>query len=457
MKSDLLALAFAIPVIVQQVLARRRLGEGADGRYLSGAQSGAERHGQRMSRSLGRVRLALLRRCRYLELGHRVRVLDPDPPASGASHGNAGVISPWTCVPQSMPGLWRSVPKWLLDPEGPLVVRWRYAAQFLPWAVKFLRAGQAEKLPAIADAMSALNRPNIDLYRHHLRGTGQEHLVANSCYVHVYRRASAIDLNALAWRIRAERGVPMEVVDAATLREMEPALSRDYEAAVILRDQARALDPGGVGKALAEKARRMGANFERVSVERLEPRAGGGWRLTCNDGEREADLVVLAAGVWSARLLASLGVRVPLEAERGYHVVLRNPGITVNNSIMETERKFVASSMSAGVRCAGTAEFAGIDAAPDYRRAKVFQTLARRMFPGINAEDAEEWMGRRPSMPDSLPCIGPVPGQPDLLVAFGHSHYGFGMAPATGRIIANLANGTPPNVDLAPYRIDRFG
>ncbi|MEZ5856263.1 MAG: FAD-dependent oxidoreductase [Hyphomicrobiaceae bacterium] len=392
-----------------------------------------------------------------LELGHRVTVLDPDPPASGASHGNAGVISPWTCVPQSMPGLWRSVPKWLLDPEGPLVVRWSYAARFLPWAIKFLRAGNPEKLPAIADAMNALNRPNVDLYRHHLRGTGQEHLVANSCYVHVYRRAAAIDLNQIGWRLRAEHSVPMEVIDAPTLREMEPALSHDYEAAVIIKEQARALDPGGVGKALAEKARKMGANFKTTRVKELIPQPGGLWQLLCDGETHTADTVVLAAGVWSARLLEPLGVRVPLEAERGYHVVLRNPGVQINNSIMETDRKFVASSMSAGVRMAGTAEFAGIDAEPDYRRARIFQSLARKIFPGINADDAEEWMGRRPSMPDSLPCIGPVPGHENLLVAFGHSHYGFGMAPATGRIIGHLVNGSSPNVNLAPYRIDRFG
>ncbi len=164
----------------------------------------------------------------------------------------------------------------------------------------------------------------------------------------------------------------------------------------------------------------------------------------------------MAAGVWSARLLKPLGFNVPLEAERGYHMVLKNPGVEVNHSIMDTEKKFVASSMAAGVRCAGTAEFAGIDAPPDYARAEVFKRHAKALFPDINVDDGEPWMGRRPSFPDSLPAIGEVPGHDDLFVAFGHSHYGFGMAPQTGRIVASLVNGTPPNVDLAPYRIDRF-
>ena len=392
-----------------------------------------------------------------LETGQTVELFDREAPASGASHGNAGVISPWTCVPQSMPGLWKSVPKWLMDPEGPLSVRWSYLPQFLPWAIRFLRAGQADRLPAIADAMMALNRPNVDLYRHHLKGTGKEDLIRDSYYIHVYRKPESVDLKQLGWRMRAERGVPLEVVQGSALREVEPALSSDYQAAVLIRDQARAMDPGGIGKALAAKAEAMGAVFHRAGVQSLRPIDGGGWQITTDLGEMIAKTVVVAAGAWSARLLKPLGVNVPLEAERGYHVILRDPGVTINNSIMDTERKFVASSMAAGVRCAGTAEFAGLDASPDYRRAKVLATNAKRLFPDINTTDAIEWMGSRPSFPDSLPCIGPVPGHDNLFAAFGHSHYGFGMAPATGRIIANIVRGMAPNTDITPYRIGRFG
>ena len=392
-----------------------------------------------------------------LETGQTVELIDRDAPASGASHGNAGVISPWTCVPQSMPGIWKSVPKWLMDPQGPLAVRWRYLPQFLPWAIRFIRAGQADRLPAIANAMMALNRPNLDLYRHHLRGTGKEDLVRDSYYVHVYKDPQAVDLNQLGWRMRSERGVPLQVVQDGELHEVEPALSKDYRAAVLIKDQGRAMDPGAIGKALAAKAEAMGTVFHRAGVQSLLPIEGGGWRIETEGGEMVANTVVVAAGAWSVRLLKPLGVNVPLEAERGYHVVLRDPGVTINNSIMDTHGKFVASSMTAGVRCAGTAEFAGLDAPPDYRRAKVLVSHAERLFPGINTSNTEEWMGTRPSFPDSLPCIGPVPGHDKLFAAFGHSHYGFGMAPGTGRIVANIVRGMEPNVDLTPYRIERFG
>ena len=252
-------------------------------------------------------------------------------------------------------------------------------------------------------------------------------------------------------------GAPVEAVDGDRLREIEPDLSKDYQAAILVKDQARALSPGRIGAVLSDKVRSMGGEILRASVHRLVPNDGGGWRLTTDVGEIASRQVVIAAGAWSARLLEPLGVRVPLEPERGYHLVFRDPGVSLNHSVMEVGAKFVASSMEMGLRSAGTAEFAGLDAAPDYRRARIFKSLTKRMMPGLNTENTTEWMGVRPSLPDSLPCIGEIPGLPGLFAAFGHSHYGLSMAPITGRVVADLVSGTSPNLDLAPYDIGRFG
>ena len=304
--------------------------------------------------------------------------------------------------------------------------------------------------------MSALNRPNVDLYRRHLDGTGKEHLLADSMYVHVFRDPAAADLTQLAWRLREERGVPMQVVNGDELREVEPDVSPDYKAAILLKDQARAMDPSAIGKALFEKAMAMGGSFRQTEVRAIKPHPEGGWTVTTPEGEVAAPKLVVAAGAWSARLLAPLGFKLPLEAERGYHMVFKNPGVAIRNSIMEADDKYVASSMEAGIRFAGTAEFAGVDAAPDYRRARIFQSLAKKLLPAINTDDGIEWMGRRPSFPDSLPCLGTVPGMEGLYCAFGHSHYGFGMAPNTGRVVAEVVAGATPNIDMSPYRIERF-
>ncbi|MEO0622367.1 MAG: FAD-dependent oxidoreductase [Pseudomonadota bacterium] len=389
-----------------------------------------------------------------VEAGLTVEVIDRDPPAAGASHGNAGVVSPWSCVPQALPGLWRSVPRWLLDREGPLALRVAHAWRFVPWALKFLAAGRADRLPAIADAMHALSRPSVELYRQNLAGTGAEHLLRDACYLHVYREGRP-DLTGPAWRLREERGVPFRIVEGPELAEIEPALAPG-SVAVLIEGQGRAMDPGAIGRAIAEKAAAKGADFHRMTVEAIRPGTEGGWQLTTDQGPRDARHLVLAAGAWSARLLAPLGVRLPLEAERGYHAVLKDPGIEVRHSIMDVSGKFVASGMAAGIRCAGTAEFGGLDAKPDMRRAEMLRGQALRLFPGLRDGEVETWSGVRPSFPDSLPCIGALKGFRDITLAFGHSHYGFGMAPATGRIVAGLVSGRPPNTDLAPYAAERF-
>jgi D-amino-acid dehydrogenase len=390
-----------------------------------------------------------------LEKGASVRLVERDEPGQGASFGNAGVISPWSCVPNSLPGIWKDVPRWLLDPEGPVAVRTRYLLQAMPWALKFLEAGRRDRIPAIADAMAALSGPSVELYRQHLAGSGHEHLLRDCYYVHAYRQAARANFDDIAWQLRLDHGAPVEIVDGDQLREIEPDLSPDFQAAIIIKDQARALSPGRLGGVLADRVRSLGGEILRASVASLAPREGGGWRLQSDGGEIDAQHVVVAAGAWSARLLEPLGLNLPLEPERGYHMVFREPGVSLRHSIMAVDAMFVASSMESGLRSAGTAEFAGLEALPDYRRARVFKRLTKRLVPGLNTEDGEEWMGIRPTFPDSLPCLGEVPGRPGLLLAFGHAHCGLMMAPMTGRVIADLVTGQS-DLDLAPYSVDRF-
>ncbi len=391
-----------------------------------------------------------------LERGAQVRLIDRMEPGSGASFGNAGVISPWSCVPQSLPGVWRNIPQWLLDPNGPVSVQWRYLPSLLPWTWKFLKAGRRDCLPAIANSMGALTRPSIKLYRHHLESTGHEGLVRDAWYIHAYRDAASPKQSDFGWQLREALGAPMERVGGNELRTLEPALSENYQSALVIKQQARATSPGRLCSVLAEKARAMGATLQQANVERVQPRGNGAWSLFAGGQTLEASQLVLATGAWSAKLLRPLGFALPLASERGYHLEFGDPKVTLGNSVMDVERKFVVSSMENGLRAAGTAEFSGLDDPPDFRRARTFAHLAKRLLPDLNTSDTREWMGVRPSFPDSLPCIGEAPGLRGLYTAFGHSHYGLGMAPATGEAIAHLVTGQPAAIDLEPYRMDRF-
>ncbi|MGR3570716.1 NAD(P)/FAD-dependent oxidoreductase [Brevirhabdus sp.] len=395
--------------------------------------------------------------------GIPVRLIDRGAPGQETSFGNAGVISPLSIVPQAQPGIWRSIPGMLLAPDGPLRVNPRFWPRMVPWGLRFLRRAPEASVRQAADAMEVLCGPSIELYRRHLEGTGHEGLIVDSHYIHAFRRVEKARLEALDYRIRTERGGQLELVDGAALRALEPALSEDFRAAIVIKGQARSLSPGRMGAVLAEKLRREGAEFLRAEVRALKRGAGtgegadgAGWQLVTDGETLHADRVILAAGVWSAALLRPLGLRLPLVAERGYHLEFRDPGVALNHSVMDAEGKVVASSMLDGLRVAGTSEFAAPDAPPDPRREAALLRRARAMLPDLSPADSSFWMGRRPSLPDSLPVLGPLGGRRGLYGAFGHSHHGLMMAPKTGEVLADLLAGTPGNADLRATSAARF-
>ncbi|MDG2237822.1 MAG: FAD-dependent oxidoreductase [Arenicellales bacterium] len=393
---------------------------------------------------------------RLAEKGLQVALVDRNNPAEGASHGNAGVISSWACVPQSLPGQWKKIPGWIIDPAGPIALRWSYAPRMFNWLLRFLDSAQLNRVNDIADALLLVNRDSFLLYQQMLEDTGSEDLVTESHYIHVFRNSAAADPRLLQWALRRERGVPMDFIDGDELREIEPALSNEYKAAVVIQNQGRALNPGRLGQALAEKAQSLGVSFVRAEIKDLQLIKPDHWLINHKAGVIPARKVILAAGAWSAQLLRPLGCEIPLEAERGYHVVFSEPGAQLNNSILDNEGHFAASSMDMGLRCAGIAEFAGLVALPDYRRAQMLARLAKRMLPNLNTDSMSEWMGSRPATPDSLPCIGRVPGQDGLFGAFGHGHGGLTGAPTTGQWVADLVNNEMSDSELFSYRLDRF-
>ncbi len=389
------------------------------------------------------------------EKGVAVRLIDRAEPGQGASYGNAGVVAPHSIVPNAAPGLWKKLPGWLLSKDGPVRIRPEHALRFIPWGLKALRHSGEAEVRRIAAAMEVLNRDNVALYRRHLAGTGHEGLIQDSMYVYAYRDGAAARLDGLDAEVRQSLGAKMIRLSQGELRELEPDLAPEFEAALAVVDQGRATNPGRVGQVLTEKLVRMGGEVIRADVKGLA-RAGEGWRVETSAGAYESAKVVVTAGAWSARLLAPLGLKLPLQAERGYHVVFPETEARLRNSVMDTDAKIVASTMEMGLRAAGTAEFGDADAPPDPARAAAVERALRRLVPGIGAGRVETWMGVRPSFPDSLPVIGEMPGLKGLYGGFGHSHWGFMMAPKTGAMLADLVTEARVNMDLSAYSAARF-
>lgn len=390
-----------------------------------------------------------------LSRGYKVHLIDQAEPGEGASHGNAGVISPWSFIPQALPGIWKQVPGWLADPQGPLKVRWRDSGQIAPWAARFFREAGDKRYPKNADAMARLVAPCIDTYRAFLKDADAGELIRDSALLSLIR-GELPSMDSPAWQLRADRGASIRLIDRNELNEIEPAVGSNYSGAVMLSGQARALSPGRLCKALAKEATRLGATFTLSAVSAVRSNAQGLAEIAMGENQLLARHVVLAAGAWSVKLLEPLGFRVPMVGERGYHLEFTQPGITLNHSVMDPQTKFIVSSMQDGVRAAGTSEFARLGVQPNYQRADVLAAHTQYMLPDINTKEVSQWMGTRPSFPDSLPAIGPLPMAKNIIAAFGHSHWGMSMAPGTGLLVADMISDTQPFTDPQAYRPDRF-
>ncbi len=388
--------------------------------------------------------------------GLSVRLIDRAAPGQGASYGNSGVISPWSFIPQAVPGVWKNIPGFLLRPDGPLSVEPSFWPRMIPWGLRFLARTSEQKFRSAVDAMETLTLPAVDLYRQHLEGTGQEDQVADSYYVHAFRKTGRANIDAIDYRIRKEKGADVQLIGAEELRQLEPALSPEFEAAILIKGQARAKSPGKIGETLAKKAVAGGVEIICDDVKSLLRNKDGDWNIVCDNETYSSDKIVVAAGAWSAELLKPLGFDFPLLAERGYHVEFPDPGLALENSVMDVDNKIVASSMEGGLRVAGTSEFAATDAPPDERRYQSLERLTKSMLSDLNPAGTKYWMGHRPSFPDSLPVLGALPNHEGLYGAFGHSHYGLMMAPKSGQLIADIVSGIIPNAEMSPYSAERF-
>jgi D-amino-acid dehydrogenase len=392
--------------------------------------------------------------------GHSVFLIEPGNPGEGASFGNAGCFNGSSVTPAAMPGVMRNIPRWLIDPLGPLALRWSYLPSILPYLVRLVRSATPDKARAQAAALRPLLGPTVPLVRELAREAGAEDLIHQRGHLYVYRSAEALAKDGFAWALRRESGVEVDAFDADELRQLEPTLSRDYVRGLLVRENGHTSDPFALVTRLVEHFRRQGGEIVRARALgfRLDGR-----RLTaiCTDiGELPADAAIVCAGAYSKPLAAALGDRVPLETERGYHLMIRDPEVMPRIPTADADGKFVATPMAAGLRFAGTVELAGLAAPPDWRRARNLLAQGRRMLPGLSADHPDErismWMGHRPALPDSLPVLGPSRASPDVIYAFGHGHVGMTAAPMTGRIIADLVAGRPPSIAIAAFDPARF-
>lgn len=388
--------------------------------------------------------------------GQQVLLLDRDAPGRGASFGNMASIAVTEFMPASRPSVWKQIPGWLLDPEGPVRIRPSYMPRLLPWFLRFIAASRPSKLRALEAGGAALCARSLDDTLALLRETGLENQISDEGCLSLYTDEAEFKADLDHIEILERFGFPHEVIGRQAIKALEPELSDKIGMAVRFPQNRSMRDPYQLIVKLAERFTALGGRIDTGEVTGFT-RADSIREVVLKDGRRiAADAVVICAGAFSGRLSALLGEPIPLETERGYHTQIMAPGISMKHSIIWPARAFMVTPTAGGIRVGGTVEMAGLDAAPDYRRAKVTVRRAREALPALRCEDFTEWMGHRPALPDTVPILSASAKTKGVFYATGHGHLGLTYAATTARLMGDLITGAKPQLDLHPYRVNRF-
>jgi D-amino-acid dehydrogenase len=388
--------------------------------------------------------------------GLKVAVIDPLGPAGGTSFGNAGLISADTAVPIALPGMLGKVPGWLSDPLGPLVVRPAYFPKALPWLLRWIDAGKKHNVMAISDAMRALHRDTFDHWQDLLGARVFGEMIRRVGQVQVWDGDAETPGARIEREVRERHGIRADVLGADELRQMYPGIARDVTRGLLVPGNGYTVNPARLVHTLGDLFREAGGEIIDEQVLKIIPRDGG-YMLLTNVSNRTAAKVVVAGGAWSGGLLAPLGIKLPLETERGYHAMLPDHNLRLPIPISYKSRGFGITPMEHGLRVAGTVEIGGLQAPPNEQRARILIEHARRLFPDLKHGEPRFWMGHRPSTPDSLPILGETKGRPGLFLAFGHGHFGMTGGPPSAHIVSSLVLGRQSRIAPEPFSPARFG
>lgn len=377
--------------------------------------------------------------------------VDPGAPEQ-TSYGNAGLLARVAITPIADASLLRKAPLMLLDPDSPLYLKWSYLPKLIPWMLPFVRNMTPARVEKIIAAITPLTNDSVDQHLALAAGTPAAAYIKTGDYAYYYRDKAAFDKDHAHNDLLRKMGFEVLARDRAAMLDHDPMVSPAYSYAAAYPDHGWLTSPGKYVAALAAHFQANGGVFKRgeaVAISNDSVTLKGGEVLT-------ADKIILSAGAWSGPLAASLGQKSLLETERGYHLFLNGVSYQPPHPFMVSDAKFVVTPMEGGLRCAGIVEFGGLDAPRSAAPLNLLKKRIRQVYPDLTWDSAEEWMGFRPSTPDSLPHIGALPDAPNLIAAFGSQHIGITIGPRLGRMAADIALGKRSNLDLTPYRPDRF-
>ena len=388
--------------------------------------------------------------------GHKVTLVDRLPPGEGTSHGNAGILASCAIVPVTTPGLLGKAPGMLMDPDSPLFMRWSYLPGMLPWLGRYLSHANDADTRRIAGQLKFMLGDSVEQHQDLAGNTVADQWLVPSEYQFAYRNRAEFDAESYVWNLRRENGFEPEILEGAAVQEKEPALGEGIGMLAVMKQlHGHIRSPGLYVKSLAQVFQELGGTIVQAQVQGMELVDDRIKAVNTDQGPLRCDTAVLATGVWSKPLAQKLGITVPLESERGYHVIFKEPSQCVKVPTMISSGKFVATPMHDGMRCAGIVEFGGLDKGPSRKPVELLMRKVKELMPTLQYSETVEWMGHRPATADSLPFVGEIRST-GIYTAFGHQHIGLTGGAKTGRLVAGLITGEQQAEELSAFRPDRF-
>lgn len=395
--------------------------------------------------------------CKLQMAGLKVALLDKSPAGQGCSKGNAGHFATEQVLPLAAPGLIRQIPRMLLDPQGPVSIRWPYLPKIAPWFTRFLLNTRDKPFHKGAKAIRALNDQALPAWQTLLQQIqASEQMQIEGSYLVFESDTTFAQYQNSTLTLIQRYGVNAQVISGHALREAEPALSPSIKHAVFFPDTGHTQNPLKLSETLFSAFIQQGGLFIQQEVSTLTPNAQG-CQIITPEAQYQVPKVLIATGAWSKQLVKqATGVSVPLDTERGYHLMAPEAQHLLKVPVSSADRKFILTPMETGMRLAGTVEFAGLEAPANMQRAQMLARHAKALLPTLPEPTGDSWMGCRPSLPDSLPVIDRVGPKGQILLAFAHQHLGLTHAAITAELVVNLALFETPRLDLTPYRLHRF-
>ncbi len=386
--------------------------------------------------------------------GHQVTLYDPDGAAGGASFGNAGTFANYACIPVNNPTVFRDLPHYLLSGSSPLRLRWGYLPQLAPWLLGFLRSSTTARYTQSATALATLLARAQEGYTDLIAQAGLGDFVRPRECLYLYSSLAAFAASQPTLELRRKLGVKTRILNKPEICALEPALQPLFERGALFEGSWHLSDPSAFLVALQTWLLLQGMQIRASRVQSLQPQADG-VVLGTDEGSARHDAVAVCAGAHSGALAAQCGDRLPLEAERGYHLMYPGTAHLVSRPVGWAERGFYMTPMAQGIRVAGTVELAGLGPAKHQGLMDLLHFSAQKALPQLGTPTAP-WLGFRPTLPDGLPVLGRSRASARVVYAFGHQHIGLTLGGLSGMVVADQVAGRPSVLDLKPFSAARF-